>query len=334
LRFGYIQREGENSTFDTIVRFHPYWRIDDWTLCKADTQFALLERSTNVFLFFGQCSLIVNDYLTVKIGKFLSPFGYFQEMIHVAPTTALGIAVSGGIPIGPTRLVYALYTSNGPRLVSDPLTPLDQGSLRYDNYPDNNNNKDIGGRIGFMPMIPAEIGFSILRAPKVGDSDSIYKNIGATIRGLDLNYVGVVESIKSKLDFKFETVESKVDAADYGAGTYDNVRRGAYWQFAYRPLLVKTPWLSKLELLIRNDYVIMPKMSPLNNVYRQAYGINYWVHDTMGIKAAYEIARTELNASVPAAARLHGIPGANDSYIKYPEAKTRHNFLFQIAIGF
>ena len=132
---------------------------------------------TEVGLEYAQISYLLNDYVTLGAGKFLSPFGVFRERLHPAwinklpdaplpfghgglgPTSELGFEVRGGIPVGPTKMNYTVYVSNGPRLITD--EDHEAGLLSSSNFEDVDDNKAIGGRIGFLPIPELELGYSM-----------------------------------------------------------------------------------------------------------------------------------------------------------------------------
>src|ERR1051325_1709269 len=95
-------------------------------------------------------SYILNDYMTISGGKFLNPMNYFVERQHMAwvnkmpdkplavydgliPDEALlGAQVRGGIPVGPTKLGYAVFVANAPTLSTNADTSA--GTLSGDNF--------------------------------------------------------------------------------------------------------------------------------------------------------------------------------------------------------
>ena len=127
--------------------------------------------STTVALEYADVSYLLNDYITLGAGKFLSPFGIFRERLHpkwinklpnqplgyasgasrLAPSTQIGAQVRGGIPlIGDSKMGYTLYASNGPILQT---AANNAGQISFKNTDDNSGNKAFGGRIGFLPIL-------------------------------------------------------------------------------------------------------------------------------------------------------------------------------------
>lgn len=132
---------------------------------------------TEVVLEFAQFDIFLHDYVTLVAGKFLSPVGQYQERLHPAwinrlpssppgfghdglqPGAEVGAQLRGGIPVGRSgRLTYALAVGNGPRF-SEHGAPMQEGFSD-----DDNGNKAISGRIGFLPLPHLEFGLSVMRS--------------------------------------------------------------------------------------------------------------------------------------------------------------------------
>lgn len=357
-RFGLTAREGEISSWEGILRFHPYWKLSDFMMCKADTQFALLGNVTDVFLFFANCGIIVDDYLTFKVGKFLAPFGYYQENIHVewmikfpdeplplgddiiVPTSILGLLMKGVIPIGyDFKIRYELYTGNGGRLDIGENDPLDTGLVRYDNYSDNNQNKSVGGHVGIAPWPTTRIGASFYNST-VGDDNTAYAGVAVNVKGADFGYKDTSTNINGQFEFRAEWLEAKVDDVSYrGEPIFDNTRSGVFSFVSYRPSLVENNFWKNLEVLYRYDTLDMPTDGPLKDMERHTFCLDYWLMSSVVIKTAieqYKIFHDPDEVGTSATFRLlHGVPGQQTAVVKesgdYTERKA---YLVQLAVGF
>ena len=97
--------------------------------------------------------------------------------------TDYGIEVEGGLPIGSMKINYDVALTNGNQLLPD-------GTLTSGNITDNNNNKTITGRFGFLPFSNSslEIGVSGMFG-KVGDQGAVAQNATGNLYAFDLNYV-------------------------------------------------------------------------------------------------------------------------------------------------
>ncbi|MCH8148697.1 MAG: hypothetical protein IH987_11995, partial [Planctomycetes bacterium] len=124
-------RNDVNSTFGVGIAPTLLWKPTDRLLLEAEIAFGLTADDTFVELDYAQVSYLLNDYMTITGGKFLTPFNTFWERWHpswinksatipliyerglIGPT-GLGVQVRGGFPIGKTKLNYAAYYVNGP----------------------------------------------------------------------------------------------------------------------------------------------------------------------------------------------------------------------------
>lgn len=174
-----------NSGSTFAATFNPalYIRHGNLVLFESELEIAVdQEGKTEVELEFAQIDLLLHDNATLVAGKFLSPVGQFQERLHpswinrladapagfghggVQPTAEVGVQLRGGVPLGRGRFTYALALGNGPRLDG-------AGEVMTEGFGgDDNANKAISGRIGFLPLPYFEVGASFLRAKLNGPS--------------------------------------------------------------------------------------------------------------------------------------------------------------------
>jgi hypothetical protein len=103
---------------------------------------------------------------------------------------------------------------------------------------DNNNNKTIGGRIGFVPIKDLEVGFSY-NAGKYDDNDDY-----------TLEFIGVDLAFSFKdLTIRAEWIESEAETAECDVETW-----GGYANAAYK--FLKDRWgLDYLEAVVAFDYL-------------------------------------------------------------------------------
>ncbi len=310
---GFEKRNGEPSTFSAGLTPILLWELSDKLFFEGELELGLNDTETEVELGYAQLTYLLNDYITVGVGKFLTPFGQFPERLHPAwinklpdfplafdedeglvPFSQVGAKVGGVIPIGPTKLLYDLYASNGPRLNTDDSDRA--GSLEFDNFTDIDNNKAVGGRIGFMPIPGLEVGYSIqgsrVKAPDTSGSDA-----DVLLQGVDGSYNHDFEWLKGGIDLRVEWVWSRVSRLTYdptgtlgfGPVTFSNRRNGGYVQLAYRPYKLKVPIIEKLEAVGRYDRIDAPSLAPgAFDEERWSLGLNYWLGQSTVIKAAYE----------------------------------------------
>lgn len=309
---GFEDRKGEKSTFTATFDPILLWKLSDRLFFEGELEFGLNRNpdtgagETEVNLEYANLSYIANDYLTLKAGRFLAPFGTFADRLHpgwinklpdqplavgedsISPWSELGVQASGGFPAGPTKFNYAVYVSNGPRL--NTTDPDRAGLLEFDNNVDINNNKAVGTRIGFLPIPELELGYSFQYA-KVGED----VDASAYLHAVDLNYVRSCPHLKGVVDVKAQWMWSKVSDVTYDTGsgpfTFNNRRDGGYAQLAYRPSLVKNKFLQNLEGVCRWDMINNPSGAPAESgtdEKRWTFGLNYWLGSSTVIKAAYQ----------------------------------------------
>ena len=301
--------EGMDSTFGAAVVPIILWKPNAWILFEAEIEFALDEEETEVALGYAQVSFILNDYLTLGVGKFLLPFGTFWERWHPAwinklPTMPLlyahgvgfigeagvGAQLRGGARVGSTKFNYSLYVINGPSLAEDPPMP---GGLEWERNLDNNNNKSVGGRVGFLPVPALEIGLSALWG-RVNDSGSELGRIETLILGLDLWWAHVSPAIAGRIEVRAEVAWADTDDATFqdgdtgGTFTYRNKRNGWFVQVAYRPTYATSRILRDLEIVLRYDKVQLPGPAEIGTDRdRLTLGMDYWILPNAVAKLAY-----------------------------------------------
>lgn len=302
---GFNNLSNEDSSFS--ASFNPIflWKLSDKLLFEGELELSVEDNETEVGLEYAQISYIVNDYLVLGIGKFLSPSNYFSERLHPAwinkfasaplpfghdglmAGTQLGIQARGGLPIGSTRLSYAFYLSNGPSLnVED-----EAGSLTFNNFSDLNNNKAVGGRIGFKPIPSLDIGYGFELA-SVAPSGSTYKNVDAVTHSVDANYVKNSSLLLGVIDVRAQLIWLDIDNPGIAPLDYDNGSRGGYGQLAYRPMEIDNDFIKSFEPVARYDWVNRPGGDKIN---RMSFGLNYWINASTALKASYEFGTEKEN---------------------------------------
>lgn len=304
---GFNNLEGENSSFN--AGFNPIflWKLNDNLLFEGELEIAVEDDETEVALEYAQISYIVNDHLTLGAGKFLNPSNYFSERLHPAwinkfasaplpfghdglmAGTQLGIQARGGIPIGSTRATYAVYLSNGPSLNVEEEEEggehgPEPGTLDYDNFSDLNNNKAVGGRIGFKPIPTFDIGYGFEFA-SVAPSGTEFRNVDAVTHSVDANYVRNSSLLLGVIDARAQLVWLNIDNPGIMPLDYGNDSRGGYGQLAYRPLEIDNDFIKNLEPVARYDWVDRPGDTSID---RMSFGLNYWINSSTVLKASYE----------------------------------------------
>ncbi len=302
----FTSNEDGTSSFST--NFNPIflWRLSDRASFAGELEFELGDTDTATNLEFLEISYVINDYLTFRAGKILTPLSFFKENLHSAwinklpdqplfagggarliPTSSLAFELRGGAPINDSmRLFYSAYVANGPRLVT---TGSKAGQLSFDNFTDVNSNKTFGGRIGIFLTPELDMSYAF-NYGDVGTSGTIYKDISALIQDISIGYVVEKDEIGGRLEARAEYIHSDVDDAVIGGVLFDNTRSGGYAQVSYRPTLSSNTF-KDFEGVFRFDWLDNPSdagvASKSYDEERYTFGINYWVNPSTVFKVAY-----------------------------------------------
>jgi hypothetical protein len=265
---------------------------------------------------YANMSYVLNDYMTVRAGKFILPFGAFMEKLHpawvnrvatrplgfghdgIVPTTDVGAELRGSFHAGNIKLNYQAYVINGPQLKDGSEEPDEAGMLKFGFMEDNNNDKTFGGRIGIFPFTNSmlEVGFSALSG-KVGTYETGYEDISANLFAIDLSLVKNLDFMSSVVDIKGQYNFSQVDDANYAVPgdttglfyDFDNASNAFYAQISIRPSLVENNFIRKLEVVTRYSALQTPEGSLWEqNPTQIAVGLNYWIDWRTVLKFGYQ----------------------------------------------
>ena len=314
--FGFVNQQMTNSTF--FADFSPLilWEPTDRLLFEAAWDMSVStdsnnNSSTSVNLNIADASFIVNDYLIVGGGLFVVPFGQYHNHFDppwinklpddplvfsgggLAPISEVGIFGRGAVPVGPSKITYDAYLTNGPNLITK--DPAAAGSLNFQDFTDLNNGKAVGGRIGFLPVPALEVGYSFEYAQVAPNN---FHDVYAFLQAADANFVKEIRDISGQLTLRGEWVWSDVEKATYdprgalgfGPLRFGNFRQGGYALIAYRPTLAENRYLQKTEFVFRYDSLRSPLHAPGgDHEQRYAFGIDYWLTPSAVLKVAYEI---------------------------------------------
>ena len=304
-------RNGEVSTFS--ASFNPIflWELTPKILFDSRLEIEPSGGGTNVNLVNAQISYLLNDYIALGVGEFFSPSNVFVERFEpqwinklpdrplavyhgILPNISVGAQVRGGLPLGPTRANYAFYVSNGPVLnIFDARTA---GTLDFNSYTDNNDNKAVGGRVGFLPIPGVEVGYGF-ETSKPGFQGTTFHDVQALVQSVDLEVTRDSDLLKGRMNLFAQYAWSHVDHAIYdpdgslgfGPLPLTAKRDGGYAELAYRPTKLENDFLRNLEMIFRWDHLSRDP-SGLGDPEETRYtlGLNYWLSPSTVVKAAYE----------------------------------------------
>lgn len=318
---GFEKNGEENSTFGP-AGFSPIflWQKSDRLFFEAEPEFEIEDGKVNIGLEYAMLHYKFNKYFTLSAGKFLSPFGIFTDRLHpswinkfaekplgftgesglIGPKSEFGAAIRGGAQLGVSKINYIAYVSNGPKLNSGDNDPLAAGKLEYDNLSDNNNNKAVGGRIGFLPFSNSslEIGFSGQYAG-LGDEKSVYRNVTSQMYAGDFSLIQKIDFLKSNIDIKAQYNHVNVSKANFtdtlaNSYSFDNNSSAWFAQLAIRPAFFEKGFLKNVELAGRYSAMKTPeKFYWGTDKSVITAGINYWLAWNSVIKFNYQIEKTK-----------------------------------------
>lgn len=304
-------RNGSVSNFSATFNPIFLWELSPKLLFESRLELELSGSGTNLELEYAQLSYFLNDYITLGAGEFLTPSNVFVERFEalwinklpdrplavydgILPERSIGFEVRGGLPVGPTRANYAFYISNGPNLNAFDSTRA--GMLEFNNFSDNNDDKAIGGRVGFLPMPGVEVGYGFETA-QPGTQGSSFSDIRSLLQSVDLNVTRGSDLLRGRVDLHAQYAWSKIDRAlddpdgalGFGPLSFESKRDGGYAQIAYRPTQADVDFLRNLELIFRWDHISRAPSglgTPEEN--RWTLGLDYWLGPGTALKAAYE----------------------------------------------
>jgi len=304
-------RNGNVSTFS--ASFNPIflWELTPKLLFESRLEIEPSGSGTNVNLVYAQLSYLLNDYITLGVGEFFSPSNVFVERFEaqwinklpdrplavyhgILPNISVGAEVRGGFPIGPTRANYAFYISNGPGL--NTFDPRAAGTLDFNSYTDNNDNKAVGGRVGFLPVPGVEVGYGFETA-EPGFQGTTFAHVRSLVQSVDLDITRDSDLLKGRINLYAQYAWSKVDHAVYDANgslgfgplSFTSKRDGGYVEAAYRPTKMDMDFIRNLEMIFRWDHLSRDP-SGLGDPQedRWTLGLDYWLSPSTVVKAAYE----------------------------------------------
>ena len=117
-------RNGSVSNFSATFNPIFLWELSPKLLFESRLEIEPSGSGTNLELEYAQLTYLLNDYITLGAGEFLTPSNVFVERFEalwinklpdrplavydgILPERSFGFQVRGGVPIGPTRANYA-----------------------------------------------------------------------------------------------------------------------------------------------------------------------------------------------------------------------------------
>jgi hypothetical protein len=306
---GFTARSGEDPFFDAAFNAIFLWKLTDRLFFEGELEFEFEDGNTTTNLEIAQASYLLNDYITIGVGRFLNPTDFFVERQHMnwvnklpdkplavydglLPESELGAQLRGVVPIGPTKLEYVGFVANAPGLITAPEEFSQLGMLDFDNDANLGGHVAVGGHVGFIPIPQLEVGYGIQRS-KVGPRDHAVENV---LQSADFNYVSDSTLLKGLINFRAQWVWSHVGrfvydpdgSQGFGPFEFNNNRNGGYTQLSYRPTKIDNDIIKNFEAVVRYDRLNQLHTPVGFDEQRLTLGLNYWLTPATVIKAAYE----------------------------------------------
>jgi hypothetical protein len=301
----------QNSTFrDQTLDLRPYLLLNERWLMSANVA---LQQGTVQF-WRAQAEWFLHDNLSLVLGRFYSPIGFFSErlrldwviktpdpplmfnQVYPAQLSFNGVQFRGSKYVGdtPVKLEYSGFVANGLSVTGAKAPPVVYSNLN--NFSDATaitGAKAYGGRLGLS--IP-ELG---LIAGLSGLANQAYDQTSDKLTLWDID----ASWHRGNWDARFELARTDQQTPDPAPPIH---RFGFYTQVAYRQYDNPNPFLQKLEYVFRLDHVqfngINLQQTGINfgglglNYARQpldrnrfTYGVNYWFYPSLVLKLAIEI---------------------------------------------
>src|SRR6266581_2626957 len=306
---GFTARSGEDPFFDASFNALFLWKLSDRLFFEGEMELEFEDNATTINLEVAQASYLLNDYMTIGLGRFLNPMNFFVERQHMNwvnklpdkplavydglfPESEMGAQLRGVVPVGPTKLEYVAFVANAPGLITSSDDFSEIGKLDFDNDANAGGHVAVGGHIGFIPIPQLEIGYGIQRS-KVGPRDHAVENI---LQSADFNYVSDSALLKGLINARAQSVWSHVGhfvfypdgEQGFGPLAFNNNRNGGYAQISYRPTHIDNDYLKNVEGVFRYDRFNQLHTPVGFDEQRFTIGLNYWLTPSAVLKLAYE----------------------------------------------
>ncbi len=342
-----------SSVFSAGLELDAIWKVNDWIYFEGGADFELnSQNSTDTSLALCDVSFVLNDYMVLRGGLMPTAFSRFKETLDpawinkmvdaplleaIVPDTTVGIEARGAVPLGPMKMLYALYMFNDPILNTD--DPVLNGTVSFDNYQGFDDIPGFGAKVGFLLLPELEVGGAFMWS-KVG-------NRGTDFRQTDLFALDLYARFQKKTEIgSFDAqaewamqhvrratyigIQNGVDAAGnpiqtilFGPLRYTNEKQSGYFQVSYRPTQAENEIVKNFEFVVRTDWLGLPKRAAQGNntdTNRVAAGIDYWFTPSIVLKAEYEY------ASIYGHTNLQSGTKTKDT--------ESHTLTFQVGMGF
>lgn len=311
--------QGTPGSFFASVAPIFLFQFTDKVLAETELEFELEEGATKTGLEYIDISILLNDYVTVTAGKFLLPFGVFGQRLHpnwinrfatfpplfghgggvegiqpLVPVMAdIGVMTSAVIPVGGggRSFTFAGFATNGPMAEESAEMGGGMGEIPElafgETVADNNNNKMLGGRVGFVAP-NFEINVSTIWSQWGKSEFEPFAETPLVFWG----YNGAADVRVGSLEVRGEWLRLFLDAEEVDTATMtstvETVKRwGGYAQASYR--------LGDWEPVVRFSLVEPNEGAANDRLYQYGLGLNYWITPSIAVMGAFELNRDKFD---------------------------------------
>jgi len=294
----------ENGPAAFVANFNPMFHFlyENKILWEAELEVEVEENGdTNIGLEYTTVDWFLNDNLTLVAGKFLSPIGNFRQNLHpswinklpsappgfghdgAAPISEVGVQLRGVAPMGNSRLNYAFFLGNGPKIEGEDGEIHAVEAEGFASDPD--DEKLFGGRVAFLPIPSLELAISGASGDAaVVEDDGIDisgdPKRGYQVLGFDATYQW------NNLDLRGEYVKQEVDSNPLSIAPEGGVWETWYAQAAYK--FADGKW----EGVARYTDFQSPHADDTQE--QLALGVNYLITPSAMLKFGYESNKGEV----------------------------------------
>ena len=310
-----------DANFSTIFLY----QLSDKLFLESEIEIVTGGGSVEIGLEHANLVWMIGKNVAFHAGRFVPHFGLYRGRLGegfinrfatdpagfgdggIGTMEAVGFGLQGGFACGVSKMNYDLWVSDGPQLLTD---PANAGQFDYEAYLDNNKNKAIGGRIGFLPFSNSclELGLSFENATKTGAQYSDFEKVGVNMIAVDANFYHQVAPLKSTIRLTGEYKMQKTDKFDYLAlaataedssawlnhpnlnSNFDNSSNAFYVSGSIRPTGSESEILRNFELAYRYSQFTPPKDAAWGGIQkiRTVASLNYWLKWNCVLKVAYQ----------------------------------------------
>src|SRR5665647_2019671 len=284
-----------------------FWRHGKKILVGFEPSFAGDQLGVN----WADISYFVAPNVILRAGYLVIPFGFYPKHLAAGwitklasdpfgvadapPTTDYGVEVEGGLQAGTMKFNYDFSLTNGMQLLPD-------GHLQASGISDNNNNKTLTGRIGWLPFSNSslELGVSGLTG-KVGDIGSTFQNVTANMYAFDMNMVENISPFQLNIKGQYNIINvgqaDYINPADNSTYSFTNHTTTGFIQASLRPSFSDNNVFKNFELAGRyGDFTTAKNAIWGAKQTGWAAGLDYWLTWRTVVKFTYEAIKTSNNS--------------------------------------